>query len=96
MAAAVDAGVAAVLTTPGWESASVTLPAEEPITATVFVSVDEHPSGRVQRRGATILIRIADCPDQPVDGTTVITDAETWTVRTAVEGVAVWRCEAWA
>lgn len=95
MAGAVGGAVAAAMTELG-ELATVTLPAEEALTCRVFVAIDEAPNGGVQRRLARIAVPIADCPSQPVDGTTIVTDAETWTVRTAVEGVSVWKCEAWA
>lgn len=95
MADAVGGAVAAALMELG-ELATVTLPAEEAIACRVFIAIDETPSVGVQRRRATISIPIAECPSQPVDGTTVATDTDTWTTRTAVEGVGVWKCEAWS
>lgn len=97
MTVAIDAAVAATLTTPGWEDAAVTLATGgAALEVTVFVEVHEQPSGGVQRRGATILVPCSQCPNEPTDGSTIVTFTDTWTARTAVEGARFWRVEAWA
>jgi hypothetical protein len=67
-----------------------------PVDAHGAVFIREEPHGRVQRRGATLLLLQSDIADEPTDGATFLADDITWTVRTALRQVATWRCEAWA
>lgn len=97
MQAAVDGAVAAAqAVSPAWEEATVTIPGGAALAVTVAVFVDEQPHGSVQRRSATVLVAKAECPDEPVDGTTIVTASDTWTVRTALEQSALWRTRVWA
>ena len=99
VAGAVDGAVAAILATPGWETAAVTLPGSAAdLSATVFVTWREQPQGGIQRRGCRVLMPIGDVPEQPRDGTLVtLADSGTViTIRTALEAQRFWVCEGWA
>ena len=62
----------------------------------VAIFIDERPVDGLQRRGAHLLLPLADVPDEPRDGATVTSATDVWTIRTALEQTEAWRCEAWA
>ena len=90
--------VAQAQTAPGWESATVVVPGAAGVNATVYVLWDEEPRDGVQRRGASVLLAAAECPDEPVDGTTVTLagDGTVITLRTALRQNVIWRGRGWA